>query len=221
MGTGFRTFIIIVCIAVGNTIANGQAANKFDLAQLYKDNKLTVYNRDISVEKGDGKNSLALSQEFGEGLVWINGVSFSTGTIEIDLKGQDVFQHSFVGIAFHAQDDSTFEAIYFRPFQFHSPDPVKQARAVQYISLPVYTWQKLREEKAGVYENTVNPVPDPNNWFHVKMVVKEKEVLVYVNDATTPSLQVPLLGKRNNGRIALYTADQSGGTFANLVIQNN
>jgi hypothetical protein len=219
MRTGLRTFIIIICIAAGNNIANGQTANRFDLAQLYKDHKLTVYNRDVTVETGD--NSLALSQELGEGLVWMNGVSFSTGTLEIDLKGQDLFQHSFVGIAFHAQDDSTFEAIYFRPFQFRSTDPVKQARAVQYISLPVYTWQKLREEKPSIYENTVNPVPDPDNWFHIKMIVKEKEVLVYVNDATTPSLQVPLLGKRNKGKIALYTADQSGGTFANLVIQNN
>ncbi|HMK27298.1 MAG TPA: hypothetical protein VK483_14800 [Chitinophagaceae bacterium] len=217
MRAGLRISIIIAFIVAGNIMANGQK-NKFDLAQLYKENKLTVYNRDITVETGD--NSLAMSQDLGEGLVWINGVSFSTGTIEIDLKGQDLFQHSFVGIAFHAQDDSTFEAIYFRPFQFRSTDPVKQARAVQYISLPVYTWQKLREEKAGLYENTVKPVPDPDNWFHVKMIVKEKEVLVYVNDATTPSLQVPLLGERNNGRIALYTADQSGGTFANLVIQN-
>ncbi len=210
---------MIVCIVAGNTIASGQATNQFDLAQLFKDNKLTVYNRDVTVEKGDGKNSLALSQDLGEGLVWINGVTFSTGTIEVDLKGQDVFQHSFLGIAFHAQDDSTFEAIYFRPFQFRSTDPVKQARAVQYISLPVYTWQKLREETPGIYENSVSPVPDPDNWFHLKMVVKEKEMLVFVNNAAIPSLLVPLLGKRNNGRIALYTADQSGGAFANLVIQ--
>lgn len=221
MKTGLRIYIMIACIATGNMMACGQTANQFDLAQLFKDNKLTVYNRDVTVETADSKTSLALSQELGEGLVWINGVMFSTGTIEIDLKGQDLFQHSFLGIAFHAQDDSTFEAIYFRPFRFRSTDGASRSHGVQYISLPVFTWQKLRADHPGLYENEVKPVPDPDNWFHVKIVVKEKEVLVYVNDAVTPSLQAPLLSDKANGRIALYTADQSGGTFANLVIQKN
>jgi hypothetical protein len=221
MRTGIKISIFFAFIVAGNTMAIGQAADQFDLVQLYKDNKLTVFNRDITVETTDGKNSIALSLDLGEGLVWINDQSFSTGTIEVDLKGQDIYQHSFLGIAFHGTDDSTFEAIYFRPFQFRTMDSVRKSHGVQYVSLPMYTWQKLRAEYNGVYENKINPAPDPNNWFHVKMIVKEKEVLVYVNDAATPNLQAPLLGKNKNGKIALYTADQSGGTFANLVIQNN
>lgn len=219
MRIGATSFIMIACMIAGTTTANAQLTNQFDLAQLYKDNKLTVFNRDITVD--ETKKSIELSQELGEGLVWINGVSFSTGTIELDLKGQNIFQHSFLGIAFHGVDDSTFEAIYFRPFRFLATDAAGKSHGVQYVSLPVYTWQKLRADHPGMFENKVSPVPDPDNWFHTKIVVKEKEVLVYVNDAATPSLQAPLLNNRNNGRIALYTADQSGGTFANLVIRND
>lgn len=221
MRANLTAWITIACIITVSTTVLAQSPEKFDLVQLYKDNKLTVYNRDVTAETNGPKKSLELSLDIGEGLVWINGVSFSTGNIEVDLKGQDIFQHSFLGIAFHAQDDSTFEAIYFRPFQFHTTDPVRKSHGVQYISLPVYTWQKLRGEYNGMYEKEVNPAPDPDDWFHARIVVTEKEVLVYVNDATTPCLQAPLIGGRKSGKVALYTADQSGGTFANLSLQNN
>lgn len=221
MRTPLKILIIIVCIAANRPAANGQAKTAYDLPQFFKDNKLTVYNRHVQLETDVSKHCIALSEEEGEGLVWVNNVSFSTGTIEIDLKGQDVFQHSFLGIAFHAVDDSTFDAIYFRPFQFHTDDPVRLTHGIQYISLPVYTWQKLREKQNGFYENTVTPAPDPDNWFHVKMIVKEKELLVYVDNAAIPCIRVPLLNERKTGKIALYTADRSGGSFANLVIQND
>ncbi len=211
--------MIIACLTAVGTSANAQATKQYDLAQLYKENKLSVYNRGVTVDAT--KKSIDLSQELGEGLIWINDISFSTGTIEIDLKGQDVFQHSFLGIAFHGVNDSTFEAVYFRPFQFRSPDPVKRLRGIQYISLPVYTWQKLRAETNGIYENEVKPELNPDDWFHAKIVVTKNEVLVYVNNAKTAILQAPLLSKRNNGKIALYVADQSGGAFANMVVQND
>ncbi len=217
----FKAFIVIVYTVVNQVAANGQSPTTFDLAQRFRDNQLTVYNRQVNIEINDSKNAIVLSEEEGEGLVWVNGVSFSTGTIEVDLKGQDVFQHSFLGIAFHCADDSTFDAVYFRPFQFNADDPVRKKRSVQYISLPVYTWQKLREQQIGFFENKVEPSPDPNDWFHTKIVIKEKEMIVYVNNAATPCLRVSLLSQRKTGRIALYTADRSGGSFANLVIVND
>lgn len=221
MRTQLKVFIAFVYIGLNLTAANGQSGTTFDLAQLFKDNRLTVHNRQVNVETSVSKNSIVLSEEEGEGLVWVNGVSFSTGTIEVDLKGQDVFQHSFLGIAFHCVDDSTFDAVYFRPFQFNTTDPVRKKRAIQYISLPTYTWQKLREQQNGFYENEVEPSPDPNEWFHAKIVIKVKEVLVYTNNAATPCLQVNLLNERKSGKIALYTADRSGGSFANLVIKGD
>ena len=198
--------------------ASGQTT-AFDLEKMYKDKKLPVFNRDVSTEKDAGKNCIVLNETFGEGLAWVNDLSFSTGTIEIDLKGQDVFQHSFLGIAFHGINDNEFEAIYFRPFNFRTDDPERLSHAVQYIALPTYIWQKLREEQNGVYEKGIDPAPEPNSWFHAKIVVKETEVLVYVDNATAPCLKVSLLGKQKNGKIALYTADRSGGTFANLSVK--
>ncbi len=216
-----KTLIVIICLAVLSPAVQSKDNTKFDLGDLYKKNKVTVVNRSVISNSDPSRSSLTLSEEVDEGLVWIDGVSFSTGTIEIDLKGQDVYQHSFVGIAFHGINDSTFDAVYFRPFQFITIDSVRKTRGVQYISLPEYTWQKLRAERPAVFEKTVAPPPDPNDWFHAKIVVTKNEVMAYVNNASVPSLQVNLLGKKRTGKIALYTGDRSGGSFANLSIKKN
>jgi hypothetical protein len=90
---------------------------------------------------------------------------------------------------------------------------------VQYISRPTYDWQKLRAEHPGVYEQAVNPVPDPNGWFHARVVVAGSTVSVFMGDATAPSLVVKPLTERTNGRVGLWVGNNSGGDFANLSIR--
>ncbi len=80
---------------------------------------------------------------------------FSNGAIKFDVKGKNVVQQSFVGFAFHRQDEKTYDAIYFRPFNFTSTDTARRLRSVQYISMPGYSWEKLRETFPGKYENKV------------------------------------------------------------------
>lgn len=214
-----KAFVILCCLLTLNTAVSGKGRARFDLQALLRNDGLTVFNRHIETVSDPGKAGLLLSEEVGEGVVWINGMSFSTGTIEVDLKGQDVYQRSFLGIAFRGTNDSTFDAVYFRPFHFLSTDPVRRARGVQYISLPEYRWQTLREAHPGVYEHDVDPVPDPADWFHARIVVRDEDVEVYVNNGEKPSLRVHLLSGRKRGMIGLYTADRSGGSFANLSIE--
>jgi hypothetical protein len=221
MKTFLKYFITIICIISTGSYANGQRKQEFNFAKLYHAKKLTVVHREAKLIKDDSKECIVLNEAVDEGLVWIDDVSFSEGIIELDLKGQDVFQHSFLGIAFHGINDSTFDAVYFRPFQFRTEDTTRMKRGVQYVSLPENTWQVLRAQSPGVYEKPVRPAPDPNDWFHTRIVVTKKEMLVYVNNDPTPCLKVNLIGERKNGKIALYTADRSGGSFANLTITKN
>jgi hypothetical protein len=185
----------------------------FNLQQLLKDKKLITNGQHV-VPITDGKR-LGISSN---GIVWLNGVEFSNGTIEIDLRGKDVPQQSFLGIAFHGVDTTTYDAIYFRPFNFQSNDPVRKIHAVQYISEPDYPWQRLREEKNGVYEKGINPPPSPTDWFHARIVVKEATINVYVNNATLPSLTVDKLNDRKNGLIGIW-AFGLNGDFADLIIK--
>jgi hypothetical protein len=149
-------------------------------------------------------------------ILWLNNTNFKTGTIELDIKGKDVAQQSFVGIVFHGVNDTTYKSIYFRPFNFRSTE--KKFRAVQYADVPGNEWYTLREKFPGKYENAVNPVPDPNDWFHAKIVVDFPEVRVYVNDAKEPSLVVNQITDRKEGKLGLW-ADSDDGWFRNVTVK--
>ena len=93
-------------------------------------------------------------------------------------------------MAFHGVDGKTYDGIYFRPFNFRTDDPARVLRAVQYISHPTHPWQKLRADTPGKYEKPVKPVPDPNGWFHARVVVASPKVSVFVDDGKEPALVV-------------------------------
>jgi hypothetical protein len=146
-------------------------------------------------------------------------VEFGAGTIELDIRGKDVQGQSFVGVAFAGADGTTYEAIYFRPFNFRVADSTRHAHAVQYVSQPANPWQKLRNEHPGVYEKPVDPAPDPNGWFRARVVITGSEVRVFVDGETDPSLVVTRLNPRPKGLVGLWVGNGSGGDFANLKIR--
>ncbi len=167
--------------------------------------------------RGDVKGKAAL---FAKGVVWLDGLNFTEGTIECDILGQSTPRGSnFLGLAFHGADDVTYDCVYFRPFNFRAPSPENSNHAVQYISHPQWTWQKLRSERTGQYEKPIAPAPDGEAWFHVKIVVVGRKVSVFVNGAAQPSLEIEKLNDRTGGRIAIWGGDAGvGGHFANLKI---
>jgi hypothetical protein len=204
----FHTFILICATSI---ICYGQKQS-FDLQRLLKENKLITNNKKVVPLADANKKAISLT-----GVVWVKDASFSTGTIEVDLRGKDVMQQSFLGIAFHGVDTTTMDIVYFRPFNFRSADPVRKIHAVQYVSHPDFPWHKLREEKNGIYEKAVNPAPAATDWFHAKIEVGETEIKVYVNNNSTPSLTVEKLNARKDGLIGLWN-EGLPGDFANLVI---
>lgn len=127
-------------------------------------------------------------------------------------------QQSFVGIAFHGLDNNTMDAIYFRPFNFQAQDAERKNHSVQYISLPSYDWQKLRTDFPNKYEHSLNPSPQPDEWFHVRVVINTPKISVYVNNNSTPDLVVEQLSNGKDGSIGFWVGNQSDGDFANLKI---
>jgi len=180
--------------------------------------KWQAVNRKVESINDNGKQGVRLNEVPGDGLLLLKGSAFSKGTIEFDVKGRNLTGQSFVGFAFHVQDEKTYDAIYFRPFNFMNPDTIRRHRAVQYISAPDYPWEKLRADYPGKYEKKVNPVPDPDGWFHVKLTVEDKKVRVYVNDSAKPSLEIEKLNNRSTGQIGFWVGNNSAGSFANLVL---
>jgi len=207
-----------VRLLAASRVVGQQKTIEPDLAALAEGNGLKVFNRSVSSLNDGARKGVRLSENPAEGVAYLRGIEFTNGTIEFDVRGKDVQQQSFVGVAFHGVDGTTYDAIYFRPFNFRAVDPARRIHAVQYISHPTYTWQKLRTEQPGKFEQAVNPVPDPNAWFHVRVVVASPRVSVFVGDAKEPSLVVDQLSDRKKGLIGLWVGNNSGGDFANFRI---
>ena len=212
------TFACVVEISVASRVLAQKKAIEPDLAALAEGKGLKVFNRSLSVLNDGARKGARLSESPGDGVAYLEGIEFTNGVIEIDIRGKDVQQQSFVGVAFHGLDEKTYDAIYFRPFNFKTEDQARRLRAVQYISHPTYTWQKLRTEQPGKYEKPVNPVPDPNGWFYARIVVASPKVSVFVNDAKEPSLVVDQLSDRKKGLVGLWVGNASGGDFASFKI---
>jgi hypothetical protein len=168
----------------------------------------------------DRPHTVSASVIESQGIIFLKKVKFREGTIELDLRGNNDFQNSFLGIAFHTQDTSRYEVVYFRPFNFNSTDSIRKAHAIQYMNLPDFRWDKLRASHPGNYESAANPAPEANDWFHVKIVVADDWITVYLNHAATPSLTIKSLNPVRSGGIALWSDPEAlKGQFADLYIK--
>ena len=177
-----------------------------------------VHNRTLSIVTENGRQIFRLDEKRNDGVAWWPDVAFATGTIEVDIRGRDLLSGSFVGVAFHGVDPATYEAVYFRPFNFKNPDLARRQRAVQYISHPQHPWQTLRERHPNVYEKPVDPPPDPNGWFRATIKVGRDAVTVSVDGRADPVLEVKRLTDRQTGWVGLWVGNESPGDFSNVRI---
>jgi hypothetical protein len=209
-------------IALGILTASAQQKTvKYDLLQMLADKQLNVQNREASPLQIANKTGVKLSARENDGVAWLNGVTFSNGVIELDIRGKDVLQQSFVGVAFHGTGvANTEDVIYFRPFNFRAVDPVRKIHAVQYVSLPNYDWEILREKHNGQYEKAIESAPKADEWFHAKIVVEYPQVKVFEIGNPKASLEVKMLSTTKNGKLGLWVGNNSDGEFANLNVTN-
>lgn len=178
---------------------------------------LDVRNRDI-VSVNSDPNTIALNNKKGDGIAIIKNLEFDQGTIEVELKGENNPGRSFVGIAFNIQNDSTYEAVYFRPFNFKSDEKIRREHSVQYIFHPKHTWRFLRTNNEGQYESEYPRQPSPDDWFGVQVKIDDKRVYVYDKKTNTELLSIERLSPQVSDRIGLWTGFNSKGEFRNLEI---
>ena len=192
-------------------------STQIDLAERLAGGKLRAVNREATASPGT-KGGVHLSEKDGNGVVWVEGSDFAEGTIEVDVRGRDVLQRSFLGVAFHRKDDNTYEAVYLRPFNFRAEDPARHQHAVQYISVPDYDWPRLRKEFPEEFENPVDKSVVPTDWVPLRVVVKGATVQIFVGGVKAPTLEVRKLGSLDRGAVGLWVGNSSDGDFANLRI---
>ncbi len=206
-----KLLFIGIQLCIGLTLTAQENEIVPDLSKIKDSDLWTLYNRELVSD-----DVVHLDSKPGDGLLWLKEPVFTNGKIELDIKGKDERGRSFVGLAFHGLNDSTYDAVYFRPFNFKNPE--RKGHSVQYISHPEYPWYRLREEHPEKYENPVTPVPDPTGWFHATIVVEYPDVKVFVDNSEEPSLTVQQLSSRKEGWIGFLVGNGSEGWFRNLKI---
>ena len=226
---GLAVSVLLACAALATsgsdaTLANATGAapqsggtQQIDLAQRLAAGTLKAVNREATALQ-ESPGAVHVSAKAGVGLVWVDGSDFAEGTLELDIRGRDVLQQSFVGIAFHGKDDTTYEAVYLRPFNFRAEDPVRHEHAVQYIASPDYDWPRLRKEFPEEFENPVHPSIGPTDWVPVRIIVRGPKIQVYVGMVASVTLEVRKLGQQDRGMVGLWVGNNSDGDFRNLRI---
>jgi hypothetical protein len=193
------------------------APQHLNLAQRLTGGGLRVVNREVTALQ-DRQGAVRLSERPGDGVAWIEGINFGEGTIEVQVRGRDVFQQSFLGIAFNRTSDSAYEAVYLRPFNFRATDPDRHQHAVQYVAPPDYNWPRLRKEFPEEFENPVDASIDPVGWVPLRVVVSARAIQIFVGAVKTPTLEVRRLHTAAGGSIGLWVGNNSNGDFADVVL---
>lgn len=205
-----KTLITTAFVFVTLFITNAQS--NLDLSI----DNLIIINRDVLASEENIKNTLALTNKMGDGMAILKNENFVTGAIDLDIKGENNPGRSFVGVAFNIQNDSTYEAIYFRPFNFKSDELVRREHSLQYISHPKNTWRYLRTNHEGVYEAEYVNAPSPDDWFSVTIKITEDQVYVYDKKTKTELLHVNRLEEQVSDKIGLWSGFNSKGAYRNV-----
>jgi len=204
--------IIILCIVILATSCTN------DKNIIFKNDNIVTVNREITNKTELNSGILSLNAQSGDGIAILKNVEFENGIISIDFKGEDLAGKSFVGVAFNIENDSTYEAVYFRPFNFESPKKINREHSIQYIYHPEFSWRKLRTEREGVFEaEFINP-PNPNDWFSIELTISPTTVTVTDKSSEKVLMKVERLSKPISKSIGLWAGHNSKGSYRNLKI---
>ncbi|PKL82052.1 MAG: hypothetical protein CVV24_12090 [Ignavibacteriae bacterium HGW-Ignavibacteriae-3] len=121
-------FLISVCSL------NAQETIKPELNNAILQKGWKGYFHSAELIRKDSSPAVLITKTDDDDLMWLEDFEFINGTVEFDAKGKSAPpQSSFIGIAFNVIDENNYDAVYFRPFNFRSPNSLNKAHAVQYI----------------------------------------------------------------------------------------
>jgi hypothetical protein len=141
------------------------------------------------------------------GAVVLKNIDFTDGTIEFDHLP---INPQFASMYFHWRDTLESECFYFRTGRAGNPNAPE---AVQYAPIVggVNYWNFLPHYQANADFRM-------QAWNHVKLVISGKQMRVYVNSESRPTLEIPRLeGNTTHGAIAF----DGEAMISNLVLRPN
>jgi hypothetical protein len=136
------------------------------------------------------------------------GLHFRDGVIELDLAAGSL--RDFLGLAFRIRDGHHYECEYFRPAYSGS------ISAVQYMpeKKPDFNWWDY--EAARYQASAVLP---KTSWFHVRAVVRGRQLKVYIDHRPQPVMVYRSLDPDlKSGSVGFWFGNSWGCAYKNLVV---
>lgn len=157
---------------------------------------------------------------------YVPGLKMHDGTIEVEVAGEPLpgspaGARGFVGVAFRIDEAGgsfACEGLYIRPTNGRADDQIRRNHSTQYFSYPGYDFDRLRRETPSQYEAYVDL--EPAHWTKLRIEISGSRALLFVGEATQPTLIVNDLkhGPNASGTVGLYVDNGTDGHFADLRI---
>lgn len=197
-----KTILTGLIIVIGTIALNAQQIVKADFTS---DAWEIIGAEKHAFQTFKGKESLYLEN----GRVRLKESRFKNGIIDFDIHFEP--GRKFLGIHFRAKDSINYEEFYLRPHQSGNPD------AMQYT--PVFNGTAAWQLYHGPgYSNAYTY--NFNEWIHIRLVISENRMDVFINDMSQPVLLgSPLKMDPVKGEIGFGTA-MGGAHFANLAYRD-
>ncbi len=100
------------------------------------------------------------------------------GIIDYDINFEQ--KRNFAGVHFRIQDATNYEEFYLRPHQSGNPDAMQYSPVINGNA----AWQLYGGEGYGAVKNYRF-----GEWMHVRLVIKDRQMDVFIDDMDTPILQ--------------------------------
>lgn len=194
----------LLSILIFSNLSFGQKVIEYNFVDLFRSGQLIAKNRVMTIERDESGEFIRLGKSMVGSAILLSVDDFKHGKIEALVRGKDIFQGSFAGLAFHAQSDSIFDLVYCRPFNFQTSDSLRRIHMIQYAFFPKLDWQVLRVKHNGIYEKGIASPPKADEWFKLTLDVDEKQVKAYINDSNTPTLVVEKLNQISTGKVGIF-----------------
>lgn len=196
--SNFKSACFITFILIGSIKINAQEIIKFD------SDRWNVINGDVTQIQGE----VAFS-----GTAILKDFEFFNGTIEWDLFTTG--QRSYPGIFFRLNENQDYEHFYVRPHKTNglNNDALQYTPAYRNIS----SWQLFHGE--GYTKEVIAP---SNTWVHYKIVVKDEQAKVFIDDMVNEVFTIHKLelGK-TKGAVAINSPTDGSAYFANFSISSS
>ena len=174
-----------------------------------------------------GRKAIRLTEMPGgpadAGLGILKGEQLKDGAIDVWVAGEPgpgagSGARGFVGVAFRLRPGGErYEAFYLRPTNGRADDQVRRNHSVQYISHPDHPWQRLRKEFPEKYESYTDLIP--GEWTKMRIEVKGRRTVLFVNGAAQPNLIVnDLFLGEDGGGIAFWVGPGTVAHFADFQV---